>query len=500
MKSIKFYIRNNLCQKKSKFIFSCISNIFFNIGAMFCFVLGQFSVYITSYFHYQNVDINMHYGNFIMPVLMLCLSLSVPLGGLLEKKLGMRLTLLISSILIEILLFIFINQVNKLFSLILVILIGMSIGLGIAIPGKNLCYYYPKRRGLIGSLTQSSMILIGSFISVCGEKIINPEKVVLKDGEVYYPLEVSANYIKFYKAALFIIPITSMLSVSLIQKYDPILDNKNSIITQENEDAENKEKKKDKNYSKNIKAAILNSRIWKLAFISTFSPFSIGFARSTFRVYGALVSINGTIMQYLFLYSGLSSLVFGPIWGIINDKFSFNKIIKIISICSIVHTLALSLFIQSNVIYVICVIIGNIIMGGFINIFQPHMMKVYGMKYFLEIGGVVRIIGSIFEILKVILSFVVSQFYHTGKELQIPYRIIYIVGIGLSTIGFLFAIKENDKEFVYPFAIGEKNFQNLENINTNEAQNSNNYQEKKGKDGVVGVGLEMKNYSDVTLN
>ena len=496
MKSTNYFIHKNLCNKKTKFIFSCLSTLFFNVGAMNCFLLGQFSVYITSYFHYQKTSIDMHYGNFIMPILIFSLSLSAPLGGVLEKKLGMKITLLISSILIEFLLFLFINQVNKLYSLILIVLIGMSVGFGIVIPGKNLCYYYPKRRGLIGSCSQSFMILTGAFISVFGEKIINPNKVVLKEGEIYYPLEISINYIKFYKIALFIIPITSLLSILLIQKYDPLLD-KNPIINQENNEIEKNKKTKDKNYSKNIKYALLNNRIWKLAFMSIFTPFSIGFSMGTFRVYGALISINGTIMKYLFLFSGLSSIIFGPIWGIINDKFNFNIIIKIISICSIIHAIILSFFIHSNLIYVICIFVGNIIASGFNTIFQPHMMKIYGMKYYLEIGGVVGITGSIFEILKAILSFIVSKFYHTGKELQIPYRFIYIVGIGLSSVGLYLGITENDKVFDYPFSIGEKNFQNLENISTVEEQNKNNSQERKGKD--VDTKVEIKSYNDVEL-
>ena len=59
---------------------------------------------------------------------------------------------------------------------------------------------------------------------------------------------------------------------------------------------------------------------------SIFSQFAFGFLVSSFRVYGALISINGALMQYAPLFFGLSQIIFGPIWGIINDKFQSFKI------------------------------------------------------------------------------------------------------------------------------------------------------------------------------
>lgn len=499
MESVKHFSCNALCNKKAKFILSSISTLFFNINAMFCFVLAQFSPYITSYLHYQKVNIDMHFGNLMMPTIIFSLSLSIPIGAILENKLGMRATLLISFTLIEIFLFLFINQTNKIFTFILIVLLGMSVGIGMVVPGKNLCFYYPERKGLIGSCIQSVMILIAAFITVFGEKFINPEKYVLKKEENYYPLEISINYIGFYKIILFIIPVTSFLSIFLIQKYDSTLE-KNSLIKKQNHENEKIEKKNDNNYSKNIKAALLNNRIWKITLMSTFIPFSIKFANSTFRVYGALNSINGTIMQYSSLFGALSSVFFGPIWGIINDKCNFNILIKILSICAIIYTVILSFFIQYNLIYIICIFAGSIITCGLTTIFQPHIMKIYGMKYCLIVGGIAGIMGSIFDVLSAVLSFVVSKFYKTGIELQFSYRFIYIVGIGLSTFGFYLGLKENDDAFVYPFDIKEENFQNLGNVNTDEELYNNKYQDKKKKGGDIEVELEMENYKDVTLS
>ena len=204
--------------KKKRFILSFIGTIIYFIGIMTPFGIGQYSVYITSYFHYFNPKINIQYGNLIMPILILSLSLSAPIGGFLEHKLGMHLTLIFNSIILEILVLIFILQKNIWITFILIILIGMTIGAVISIPGKNICFYYPEKRGIIISLLTSINVIIGSIVNVLGEKIINPEKITLKKNETYYPIDIAKNYIKFYKLTLIAIPTFSFLSLTLKKK------------------------------------------------------------------------------------------------------------------------------------------------------------------------------------------------------------------------------------------------------------------------------------------
>jgi hypothetical protein len=129
-----------------------------------------------------------------------------------------------------------------------------------------------------------------------------------------------------------------LISLPFLKKYIDINQNKNDKF--DNNININKIIEKG-NYSKNIKAAIFNSRIWKISFMSIFCEFAIGFAFSTFRVYGALISINGTLMQYIPLFFGLSMIIFGPIWGYINDKFKSFKIIRIICLFFIFHSIML---------------------------------------------------------------------------------------------------------------------------------------------------------------
>ena len=190
--------------KKIKFILTFIGTIFYGISGMISLGISSYSVYITSYFHHNNVQIDMQYGNLISPIVTLSNSLSSPLGGLFENKFGFYKTLIMTNVLIEIIILIFINQMSVFFSFILIVLMGMISGIGMGLPGKNLFFYYPNKGGTLGSFMGSAFITVGMIVGVIGEKIMNPEQYTLQKGEQFYPLEISVNYIKFYKYFLYI--------------------------------------------------------------------------------------------------------------------------------------------------------------------------------------------------------------------------------------------------------------------------------------------------------
>ena len=141
-------------KKKCKFVSSFIGTLIYGFGGMTSMAIGQYSVYITSYFHHKQVNIDMNYGNLIMPILSLSNSIFSPLAGYIENKIDIYFTLIISFLLTEIDLILFINQTNIWFSLLLIIFLGFSNGIGMAIPGKNLFLYYPKNVGIISSLIE----------------------------------------------------------------------------------------------------------------------------------------------------------------------------------------------------------------------------------------------------------------------------------------------------------------------------------------------------------
>ena len=92
---MEYFINPNY---KTKFIFSLLSAIIYQLGSSVVVTIGNFSVYFVSYIHYKYEWVNMQYGNSMAPTILLLLAIFSPLSGLLEEKIGPRFTLLISSI------------------------------------------------------------------------------------------------------------------------------------------------------------------------------------------------------------------------------------------------------------------------------------------------------------------------------------------------------------------------------------------------------------------
>lgn len=478
--------------KRTKFILSFIASSIYSIGGISILVLGQCNVYIYSYLHYmnKNQDIDLQYGNLMIPLLMLFFYISIPLGGYIEKKIGSHFTLISSTLLGELMIIFFINQTNKNLTLILVILLGVFFGFGISIPIKNVLSYYPKKKSTISSLLGSNNTIIGAIVNFLSEKIINPEKVILKDGEKYFPLNICLNYIKFFKYLLFIIPITLLISLITIQKYDPKTDNeemttniKNSeVLPYNNNNIENFTNEKKSDYWHDVKSILKTLRVWRIIYISAMTTFGVGFCTHTFRVYGAVTSINGTIMQYYPIFNALCSVIMGPIWGILNDKFKYKVVIKILTLTTIIQALILVIFISNNYLYVGASLLGAIITSGFNSVNFPHVIEVYTIKYSLEIGGLTGIVGGVFHIIKAVLAVMFSKYYTTGKELRFPYRIMYAVGLGLSCFSMYLTFFENDVKFVYRESNKEVKaiIENMKNDNNtdNSPENINNTESK----------------------
>ena len=138
----------NIKKKKTRFFSSFIGTILHALGPVALMSIGHNSVYITSYFYHKQVRIDMNYGNLVMPIIIFSNSIFSPLAGYIDKKIGLYYALLLSFILVELGLLLFINQNNFWLSLILVIFLGFSDGIGMSIPGNNLLLYYLKKEEL----------------------------------------------------------------------------------------------------------------------------------------------------------------------------------------------------------------------------------------------------------------------------------------------------------------------------------------------------------------
>lgn len=440
----------------TKFILSICSAIIYQMGSSIVVAIGNFCVYFASYIHYKDEWVNMQYGNIMAPIILLLLSCFSPFSGVIEKKIGPRFTLLISSIIVEICLVIYYFQRNLWIFYIISIFIGFGNGLSAGVPIKNACLYYPKKKGMISSIIICLGGLISSLYVFIGEKIINPEKktIINKQTNPFYPEDVAnrANY--FFIFAMIVIPITTIISLILFYKFK-----KPNKIENSNNSKSDKMIPKQIENETNTKEIIVNFRFWRNMIIISLMPFWIYFLTATFRAYCPMIGVNSNFMPYLpTIITALSSIT-GFIWALIFDKFGFQIIIKIMSILCIILSIYFSIFIDNKILYIIGLIISTSISRvGMMSIINPHIMQVYEFRNYLIIGGFARLFNQLSFFIAGLTSIILSFNFTNGDKLKTPYRIIAIIGILLSSIGLFLSFFENDDKFI---------FNNIEKNNTN---------------------------------
>ena len=276
---------------------------------------------------------------------------------------------------------------------------------------------------------------------------------------------------------MMILPLETFFSLLFFYKYNPNCEVEENEIT--NEDKENKEKneneengeneekeelkevlinnRKSKYHnsfykptsSKNIKIALKSFRFWRNILIIGLTPFWILFLQSSYRAYVVMLGVDTKIIYYLGSAVALISCLLGPIWASLVDKFGFQPIMKIIGFISTIMSVYFYFFIGDQLFYIIGLIISLSTLVGIMAAATPHLMEIYGMRYFLTIGGFARLFNEISSFSSALISIILSVFFKNAKDLLFPYQIVFVVGGALSSIALVLIFFENDEKFIY---------------------------------------------------
>lgn len=515
-------------KKRTKFILSFFSGVLYILGHGVLIASGGISVYVLSYIHHKDKWVNMMYGVLMMPLMGLFTSLFSPLSGPLEKSYGPIIALLVSSIIVEVCLFLYYIQRNIWIYYSISFLAGFGIGLSANIPVKNACFYYPEKKGLISSTMMSFIGISLSGYVLIGEQLINPNKegVIDEDTDPYYSEAVSQNFKKYYIFGMIVLPIGTLLSLLLFYKYNPNCENEENEKANEKEnenendeekgeikETEEKEELKDTfmkkrikkkklnsfykpSPSKNIKIALKNFRFWRNILIAVLIPFWISFIQSSFRAYVVMLGVNTNIIY--FLGSGLAAIscLLGPVWASLVDKFGFQPIMKIIGfICSFM-SIYFYFFIDNKILYPIGLLFTTSSLVGIMSAVTPHLMHIYGLRYFLTIGGFARLFNELGSFNAALASIIISIFFETAKELVFPYKMMIVGGGILSFIGLILVFFENDDKFIY----GDEDEEDGPEKEENNRPNDTFENEKKYINENTSTILDATNSSRTTLN
>ena len=433
---------------KTRFILSFISAIIYQMSSSIVTTLGSFCVYFISYIHYKspNTNINMQYGNINGPIIILLLSSFSPLSGLFEKKLGPKLTLILSSSIVEICLIFYYFQGNLWIFYTISIFIGIGNGLSAGVPIKNTCKYYPKKKGTINAVIISLGGIISILYSFIGEKIINPDKenIINKETNPFYPLDVANRANNYFLFAMITFPILVLISLFLFHKFIPNNDNN----TKENNITLVEKNIIDNDKITNTKEIIKTFRFWRNIIIIGLMPFWAFFINSTYRAYSPIIGIDKNLVSFLsMIVNGLSSIT-GLIWALIYDKFGFQIIIKIMSLVCIFLSVYYIIFTDNSTLYFIGIIISTFLSRiGMMSVINPHVMQVFEFRNYLIIGGFTRLFNQSNAFLAALSSVLLSLKFKTKDDLKLPYRIVASIGAVFAIIGLVLSFYENDEKF-----------------------------------------------------
>ena len=87
------------------------------------------------------------------------------------------------------------------------------------------------------------------------------------------------------------------------------------------------------------------------------------------------------------------------------------------------------------------------ILRGYTIIIDPHIIKVYGIRNYIEIGGVIRSSAGLCEIISVVFAFYLENNFSGDKNYV--YKVLYIISGSFNLISLVFGLFEGDDKFNY---------------------------------------------------
>ena len=180
------------------------------------------------------------------------------------------------------------------------------------------------------------------------------------------------------------------------------------------------------NYSMNqVKSAAKSFRVWRLFLMGIFAAPLNNFLMITWRPISIFKEMETNKIQKVNSYGSIVQMIVTPIFGYLADKISF-RVVKIS--LGLVNCLVGFLFYFSfdNVNFFIGLILLNkFAYQGMFTLNEPHYMKVFGMKHYIEISGIIGLSGVIMGPICSMLAFFIENNFR--ENLDIVYKYMFIV-------------------------------------------------------------------------
>ena len=436
----------------------------------------SFQTYIISYLYEYQKDLDQNKSYFLTPCFILGSYLFAFLGGILEKKLGLKYSIIISDSIV------FFGDAlmlcTKLYGLYYVcfIIFGMGYSLSIILLTKITCKD-SSRKGIMNGILSIGTALGASLYNLIGEFVfINPKGEETSINDQFYEFDIANNFKKYMILEEF--SIIASIGIAFF-----FFENNSSIIIRNNESIEDIENQKEflcisqesgedlengnnaKNYleeatkeieeditskeykTEYIKKAFKNFRVWKLFILYFLCSFVYNLVSTMYRNIAIRKNISTTIVQILSIIGFVIGCFCSFLWGYLVQKFSFKLLITIINITGVVIGFCFYFSLGSSFLFSLFVTFQQIFSCGILVILNIHIMNIYKMEYYVEIFGVVSFAYGISLIASSAFSYLMENYF--SDNIDLGYAIIFCIGGAFSLISSFMGFFEGENKFEF---------------------------------------------------
>ena len=489
-------------------ILSLIGAITHKIGISSIWVIANLATYVISFHKRKDLDnsfLSLNLSYFFNPILVTTLNIFMPICGILEFKLGCQRAIILGALVIMLGYGLFRISNIIFLDFFCIFLFGIGLSISTTLSTKNAIQYFFNQRGAISGVLELISSGLSATHNKLAETIINPNseepESINGSKDNFYSLKVSEHIHNFWILELGSYGISTLLTLFFLVPYDEKAakrlskqlkkkekekaDQENNIINQNEDENDNKDDKDDAllpdedkkavdnpnteagvlqtnpvsgnlsmsvtqlNYStRHTKKALGSFRVWKLFTLVLCSYLALNLMLVCWRPIGVNVEIKTDTLQLIGTLNFIMSMLGTPTFGFLSDKIPFRILFTIVSIITSFIGFFFCYTFDYEFLFTLMVCSMNFILGGYIAILPTHYMKVFGMKYYVEVGGVV---GFANVIMGPICAFF-AYFVENGVDDKIfAYRIIFITGAAMNIVSIILSIFESDEEFDYGF-------------------------------------------------
>ena len=440
-------------EQKKKYILkglsSIISCIIHTSGYYSIFILSHTVVYLISFRRHFNPNLTFSHGYFLFPIMNFSLSLTITVGGIIEKRIGGKKTIFLSSLILCVSFIIMYFSRNLFLDYVLMSFIGFGIAIGIKLSKRNACAYFMKRKALISGVVTLVPSFVSAGLAIFYEKyILNPLSENPTIEKLYYDQNIFLNFQKLILFEIGFLMVVCLLSLITFFKNDHEetikfgFGEKPKNYNTQKKDATDAISKKSQ-----VNKALYSKRSLKLfLMIFLFFP-SINFINNTWRPIGIYYKIRTNYLQIVGALCSITGCLSSIVFSLVGDKLQFRFIFCLFGILLTINSFIFPLSFHNEILFILEVLVVAFSLNGFNIIIDPHLMKVFGMENFVEICGVIRSSSGIAEIFSVILAFYLENYFTGSKDHA--YKWMYFISGVSSFTSFVLSLFENDEKFNY---------------------------------------------------